>query len=253
MSKNEIFLLNEIVKKNFASKYKDSVLGIFWSILKPLLIMAMFTIIFSTIFSNRIENYPVYFLSGRCIYDFFIAAVNSSMGVLKANKNILQRTAAPKYIFILGSIISEFLNFLITLVLLLGVMVVTNAHFYWLIMSLSVIPVMCLILMIIGVSLILSICSVYYSDVQHLWTVVSMMLMYSSALFFPMDIIPEPYRQYMVLNPLYWAVDQFRCFFYQGIIPSFLDLLNFLLISVIILVFGIIIFKKYEKRIAMKF
>ena len=129
--------------------------------------MAMFTIIFSTIFSNRIENYPVYFLSGRCIYDFFFFFVNSSMGVLKANKNILQRTAAPKYIFILGSIISEFLNFLITLVLLLGVMVVTNAHFYWLIMSLSVIPVMCLILMIIGVSLILSICSPTKSKSGH--------------------------------------------------------------------------------------
>ena len=76
---NSLFLLEEIIKKNFAAKYKGSVLGILWSFLKPLLIMILLTIIFSTLFGNKIDNYPVYLLSGRCIFDFFIVATNASM------------------------------------------------------------------------------------------------------------------------------------------------------------------------------
>ena len=90
INKNELFLLEEIVKKNFAAKYKDSVLGIFWSILKPLLIMIILTIIFSNLFGGSIENYPVYFLSGKVIFDFFTASTNVCMRSLKGNKNILK-------------------------------------------------------------------------------------------------------------------------------------------------------------------
>ena len=112
INKKDYFLLEEIVKRNFASKYKDSILGIIWSVLKPLLIMILLTIIFSTIFSGSIENYPVYFLSGKIIIDFFSLATNISMNSLRNNKNILKKTAAKKYIFVLGGIVSEFLNFI---------------------------------------------------------------------------------------------------------------------------------------------
>ena len=252
IKREDLFLLEEIVRKNFSSKYKDSVLGVFWTVLKPLLLTILFTVIFSTLFGRNIENFPLYFLSGRCIFDFFNGSINVAMNSIKGNKNILQRTAAPKYIFILGGIISEFLTFIIYLILLIGVIVVTHAQFY-IIMPLSIIPIISLVIMTVGLGLMLSIVCVYYTDVQHLWAVFSVMLMYSSALFYPMDIVPEPFRQYMVLNPLYWIVDQFRCFVYAGTFPGVLNTLNSLLLSVMILVLGIIIFKKYEKKVAMRF
>lgn len=252
IKREDLFLLEEIVRKNFSSKYKDSVLGVFWTVLKPLLLTILFTVIFSTLFGRNIENFPLYFLSGRCIFDFFSGSINVAMNSIKGNKNILQRTAAPKYIFILGGIISEFLTFIIYLILLIGVIVVTHAQFY-IIMPLSIIPIISLVIMTVGLGLMLSIVCVYYTDVQHLWGVFSVMLMYSSALFYPMDIVPEPFRQYMVLNPLYWIVDQFRCFVYAGTFPDVLNTLNSLLLSVMILVLGIIIFKKYEKKVAMRF
>ena len=253
LNKNELFLLEELVKKNFSSKYKDSTLGIFWSILKPLLIMIIFTIIFSTIFGRAINNFPVYFLSAKCIYDFFNGAVGLSLYSIKGNKAILQRTAAPKIIFVLGTIISEFLNFLISLILLIIIMIVTHATFYFSIMPLAIIPIISIFLMATGLGLILSIFCVYYTDIQHLWGVLSLILMYSAALFYPMDIVPEPFYSIMILNPLYWIIDQFRCIIYSGIIPNAIYMLNALMISLIILVLGIIVFKKYEKKVAMKF
>ena len=252
LSQNELFLLEEVVKKNFSSKYKDSVLGIFWSVLRPLLIMLVMTIVFSTLFHRSILNYPVYLLSGRCILNFFTSAVGISLTSIKNNKNILTRTAAPKYIFILGSVISEFLNFIISVILLVGVMIVTHATFYFTIIPLSIIPIISITIMITGFSLMLSIMGVYYTDIKHLWGVISLVLMYSSAIFYPMDIIPEPYHKYMILNPVYWIIEQFRDTFAYGIIPSPLLMINSLLISLIILVIGIIIYKKYEKKVIIK-
>ena len=252
-TKNELFLLEEIIKKNFSSKYKGSVLGVMWTIVSPLLMMALFTIIFSTIFGRNIANYPVYFLCGWCTYNFFSSAISASMRSLKGNQNILQRTPASKYIFVLGSILSEFLNYIIMIVMLFGVMLVTHAPFHFPAMLFSFIPIFSMLIMIIGLGLILSIANVYYTDVQHLWSVLSMFLMYASAIFYPMGIIPEPYRHYLMLNPIYWIIDQFRCFIYHGIIPYNVYISNSLLMSFIILIVGIIIFKKYESKITMKF
>jgi len=253
IKKNNLFLLEEIVKKNFSSKYKDSVLGIFWSILRPLLLMLLFTIIFSTIFKKNIENYEVYFLSGWCLFIFFTGAISVSMGSLKANKNIILKTPAPRHIFVLGSIISEFFNFIITILLLACVMIITHASFYWSTIAFSIIPIISLTIMITGIGLMLSVACVYYTDIQHLWGVVTLVLMYGTCIFYPIEIIPEPYRHYVMLNPLFWVIDQFRCCVFYGNFPPMLDVINSLLLSVIILILGIIIFKKYEKKISMKF
>lgn len=252
IKKNEIFLLEELVKRNFSSKYKDSVLGILWTILQPLLMMALFTIIFSTIFGRNIDNYPIYFLSGWCTFMFFTNSISNSMNALKGNKNILQKTPAPKHIFILGSILSEFLNFIIMFILLFVIMIITQTPFHFT-MIFSFIPIILLLIMIIGLGLMLAVVCVYYSDVRHLWSVLSMMFMYASAIFYPMDIIQEPFRQYMLLNPLYWVINQFRCFVYQGTFPQIGNIVNLMLLSLIILIFGIIVFKKYENKVAMKF
>ena len=253
INNNELFLLEEIVKKNFSSKYKGSVLGLFWTILSPLLMMTLFTIVFSTIFSRNIDNYAIYFLCGWCLFQFFNSAISSSMNSLKGNKNILQKTPAPKHIFVLGAILSEFLNYLIMLILLIVVMIVTHSSFHLPILFFSLIPVFLLFLMITGLGLILSVVCVYYTDVLHLWSVVSMFLMYASAIFYPMEIIPQPYRQVLMLNPIYCFIDQFRCFVYQGVFPQSISVIYSLLLSLIVLLLGIIVFKKYEDKVAMKF
>lgn len=252
IKKNEIFLLEEIVKKNFTSKYKDSILGVFWTILNPLLMMTLFTIIFSTLFNRNITNYPIYFLCGWCIYMFFTNSVSTSMIALKGNKNILQRTPAPKHIFILGAVLSEFLNFLVMLLLLIVIMIITRAPFYWNTMFLAIIPLCSLYIMLTGLGFIFAIACVYYTDIKHLWTVVSLMLMYASAIFYPIDIIPQPYLKYIMLNPMFWAIDQFRHFIFWGNMPEMISIVNFILLSLIILILGIIMFKKYENKVTIK-
>ena len=252
INKKNMFLLDEIIRRNFSAKYKDSYLGILWSFIKPLLMMILLTIIFSSLFRQTIENYPVYVISGKCIYDFFNSCTNSSLYAIKSNIGILKRTAAPKHIFVLGGVFSEFINFLITLIILFGVMIYTHAQFRPM-MLLSIIPIASLLIMLTGIGLIISIVCVYYTDLQHLWGVLTVALMYASAIFYPMEILPEPYHSIMILNPLYWFIEQFRDFIYIGIMPDGLNMLNSILLSLIFLILGIIIFKKYGESVSMKF
>ena len=253
LNTNHLFLLHELVKKNFSSKYKDSSLGILWSLLRPLLIMMVFTIVFSTVFGRTIKNYPVYYLVGRTVLDFFNGSITSSMNALRGNRNILIQTAAPKHIFVLASVITEFLNYLISLILVVGVMIATHAPFYFDTIPYMIIPVISLIMMTTGFSLVVSILAVYYSDIIHLWGVVSLLILYTSAIFYPMDIISEPFRSYAILSPVFWLIDQVRDYVYLGTMHSVSNTINSMLLSIIILLFGIIVFRAYRDRVSKRF
>ena len=252
INKNNLFLLEELVKKNFSSRYKDSYLGILWSVISPLLTMIILTIVFSTVFDKAIENYPVYLLSGRMIFRYFSGTCSSSMSVLRANNTILLQKDVPKYIFILATLISEFIDLLICFGLLFVVMFVTGATFHYTIIF-AFIPLIALIILTTGACLILSVFAIYYKDVIYLWGAFSTLLMYGSALFYPISIIPEPFYSVMILNPVLWIIDQFRHFVVFGKFPDLLNVVDAYLIAIILLVIGMIIFKKYEKKLTMKF
>lgn len=245
---SEHFLLKQLIKKNFTAKYKDSILGILWSFINPLLTMLLLTAIFSTIFSGNIANYPVYFLAGRCLYDFFNAGTKIAMNSIKGNRGILNRIFVPRYIFAFGGICSEFINFLISLIILIGVMYLTGLHLT--LMSLTaIVPIVILFIMILGIGLILSIVCTYFRDIEYLYNIFTMLLMYASALFYPVEIIPEAIRQYIYLNPLYLIIEQFRDIIMYNSLPNIMSVINTSLFALIVLVIGVIIFKKYQKKI----
>ena len=110
------FLLTELIKRDISGKYKDSTLGLFWSFLNPLLSMIVLTMVFSLIFANTIENFPVYLLSGKLVFDLFANATTGAMDSIKANSEIIKKIYVPKYMFAVGIVCSEFINFLISLV-----------------------------------------------------------------------------------------------------------------------------------------
>ena len=131
-------------------------------------------------------------------------------------------------------------------------MIVTNAPLH-LTMFFVVIPLISLIMMVTGLGLFMSVVTVYYSDVRYIWGVISQILLYGSAIFYLMSRIPEPYHQYVILNPVYWIIEQFRDFVVFGIMPNTINIINSYILSSIILVFGIIIFKKYESDLMVQF
>ena len=132
-------------------------------------------------------------------------------------------------------------------------MIVTRAPFHPLESIISIIPIASLIILVTGLGFILAVLCVYFSDIEHLWGVITLMVMYASAIFYPMNIIPEPFHSYMILNPIFWVIDQFRILAIYGAMPSRMNMVNLVLLSLIVFVLGIIIFKKYDKKLTLKF
>ena len=244
------FLLKQLVKKNLTSKYKDSVLGILWSFFNPLLIMIVFTAIFSMLFGRNIENYPVYFLSGRLLFDFFSSGSKGAMNSIKRNSGIIKKIYVPKYMFAVSAVCYEFVNFLISFAILFGVMIVTGAPFRPTLI-LSLIPIGLLFMLVFGLGLILAICNTYFSDIGYLYNVFTLILMYSSALFYPIEVVPVRVQILFTLNPVYTAISTFRECVY-GVMPDFLSLAYLATFSVTVLLIGIILFRMYEKKLSLE-
>lgn len=245
------FLLKQLVKRDLTSKYKDSFLGVIWSFVNPLCIMLIFTAIFSVLFRFQIKNFPVYFLTARIVFDFFIAATNGAMMSIKRNANILKKIFVPRYMFAIGSVAYEFINFLISLCILFGVMVFTGAQFQ-ITMIYVIIPLFLLILMIIGVGLILAVLNTYFSDVGYLYSIFALILMYASALFYPMEIVPANIQVIFTLNPLYVAIMCFRDTIMYGVFPDITALLYLAIFSFMIFAIGFLLFRIHESRLTLE-
>lgn len=245
------FLLKQLVKRDLTSKYKDSFLGVLWSFINPLCIMLIFTAIFSVLFRFQIKNFPVYFLTGRIVYDFFISATKGSMFSIKRNSSILKKIYVPRYMFAMGSIAYEFINFLISLVILFGVMVITGSPFHTGIIFM-IIPLILLILMIIGVGLLLAVLNTYFSDVGYLYSIFTLLLMYASALFYPMEIVPANIQMIFTLNPLYIAITCFRDTIMYGLFPDLLSLFYLAIFSIMIFAVGFLLFRIHDKRLTLE-
>ncbi len=241
------YLLIELVKRDIKIKYRRSVLGIFWSFLNPLLMMIVLTIIFQTFFAHNIANYPVYLLTGRLVFDFYAQGSKAAMGSIKRNASIIKKIYVPKYMYSLGVILSNFVTFGLSLIVLFGVMLVTNAPFTIYILF-AILPILLLLMFTIGAGLLLATVTTFFRDIEHLYGVFITMLMYGSAIFYPVDIIPESYRFLFELNPLYAIISLCRDSFLYGQIFDMNTLLYASAVSIILLVSGILLFYKYQDR-----
>ena len=243
--RNYSFLLRELIKRDISGKYKDSTLGLFWSFLNPLLSMIVLTIVFSTFFGRTIENFPVYLLSGKLVFDLFANATTGAMDSIKGNSEIIKKIYVPKYMFAVGIVCSEFINFLISLIVLVAVMFATGAPFY---MSLlySPIPLFFLLVLTMGVGLILATATTFFTDIKYLYGVLIMLLSFMTPLFYPIEIIPEQFLFFFKVNPLYAAVSSFRDIVLYGAFPQTKFLLYLIITSIIALVIGVYLFYRYQ-------
>jgi len=241
------FLLTELIKRDIKIKYRNSALGIVWSFLNPLLMMAVLTFIFSTFFQKSIPNYPVYLLTGRLIFDFFSGSTTAAMRSIRSNSSIMKKVYVPKYIYSLSAILSNFVNFLISLIVLVLVMIVTGAPFSIFNLA-AIIPLIPLFILTVGVGLILATAAVFFRDFEYLYGVFTTLLMYGSAIFYPISVIPAAYKSIFLANPVFAAISGFRDAIILGQMPEIFPLIYLTVFAVVSLIIGVIIFYKLQDK-----
>ena len=194
------FLFEELVKRDFKSKYKQTVLGIFWSILSPLLMLSVMAVIFGNFFGRSIEHYVIYLFSGQVIFNYFTEATNEGMLALVSNSSIFTKINVPKYLFLFSKNVSALINFGIILLIYFCFVAFEGIAFTWKFLFL-VYPIICLILFNLGMGLILSALYIFFKDIQYLYRLFTQVVMYGSAIFYSIDILPQHLQALFLLQP----------------------------------------------------
>jgi homopolymeric O-antigen transport system permease protein len=241
------YLLSELVKRDIKVRYKRSVLGIFWSFLNPLLMMIVMTIIFSTLFGRAITNFPVYYLCGSLIFTLFSQGSTGAMNSITGNAAMLNKVYIPKYMYSLSRVLSNLVTFGFSLIILVLIMIATNAPFS-IYIAYSFIPILLIVMITIGAGLFLATLNVFFRDIQHLYKVFTTLLMYASAIFYPITIVPQSYQIFFQLNPIYAIITLFRDSFYSGTPYAIPQLIYASVFSITLFILGIIVFYKYQDK-----
>lgn len=238
-------LLQELVARDIKIKYRRSVLGVLWTLLNPLLMMIVLSVVFSNLFKFDVENFPLYLLSGQVVFNFFSDSTNSSMGAVVSNATLIKKVYIPKYMFVLARIISSFINLLASFTALLVVMIVMRVELHYTVF-LVIIPITLLVLFSLGVGLILSAVVVRFRDIMHLYSVFITALMYLTPVIYPMSILPEWMRKIVLLNPITNYLLMFRDAMLNNNLLDITNLLLGIVEAILVLVIGIYVFYKNQ-------
>lgn len=253
------FLLGELIKKNIKLQYRNSILGVFWTFLQPLLTMIVLVIVFGSLFgkeSSGVVNYPTYLLCGRLLFEFYSQSTKKAMRSIVANSTVIKKVYVPKYIYPLSCVLSNFVTFLISLTVLVFVMG------YFMIFTetelrltpyifLAIVPILILAILCMGVGMLLATMQVFFRDIAYLYDVFCMMLFYATPIVYKLDQLGDKSHWITVgfmANPLYSIISMFRSCVLYGEMWNWNWFYYSLGVSVFFLLLGFFVFYRKQDK-----
>lgn len=237
--------LKELVKRDFKIKYYKSFLGVIWTVLNPLIMAVIMTIIFSTLFRRSIEYYPIYNISGHLILTFFTTATKQSLSSVYAHSGVFRKFKVPQYMYCMSNVVIAFITLLFSSIPMFILAIILGMPLH-LTMLLTPLPLLLAFVFTTGCSLILAAYGVFFRDLKHLYGILTYALNFLTPIFYPIDIIPVEYRFIWEFNPLYLFIRILREVFIYNTIPAEKTLIVATSYAVLTLILGVLIFK--EKR-----
>ncbi len=244
------YLLAELVKKGIKLKYRRSYLGLIWTLIEPLLTMIVLTIVFGTLLGKGDKTFPVYVLTGRLLYSMFASGTRSAMKAIRTNSAMIKKVYVPKYLYPLSEVLFNYVIFLLSLIVLVAVALVLGVYPTWYLLQ-AVVPLFTLLLMSLGVGMFLATYAVFFRDLEYLWSVALMLIMYTCAIFYyPETLLKSRYYFILRYNPLYCVIDNFRSAIYGS--PMNLHNTLFALgFSIVMLMIGFGVFYKEQDKFVL--
>lgn len=244
------YLLSELVKKDIKLKYRKSKLGILWTLLEPILTALVLSFVFSQMRPKKGMEYSfiVYILTGRLLFSFFSGATKSALKSIRSNGSMIKKVYVPKYIYPLASVLSNYIIFLISLIVLFGAIIICRDQVNITIhMVEAVVPLILILMISLGIGMFLATVSVFFRDMEYLWSVVSMMIMYCSAIFYDPTSAAGAGKEWLFkINPIYDLIFNLRNAVLFGKALDMKTLLYSGVIAVISLIIGFYMFYKKQ-------
>ena len=241
-------LLKTSISKEIRGKYKNSFLGILWSFLNPLLQIAVYALVFPLIMQTN-DNYVIFLVCGLIPWLFFSTAINKAAFTIIENGGIIKKVYFPREILPISVVTSECINFIISTVIILILILITGYGFSW---NIIFYPIILLIQFVITLSFsfLLSAITVYVRDLAHFVGVALQLLFYATPICYASGRIPTDYQWIMKFNPMAYIIDGYRAIFYDKTIPNFSELNLIFIVGIILCIINYMIFNKLQKGFA---
>lgn len=242
-------LMGQLVLRDLKLKYRRSILGYLWSVLNPLFIMIIMTLVFSQMFNNAgIPNYPVYLMSGQILFNYMSQSTNQALSSIVDSSSLLKKIYLPKYVFTISKITSGLIDCIFSFAALLIVMFFTRSVIS---PHLVLFPLVVLQLYVfnVGLGMFLGACNVFFRDIQYIYNAVTTAWMYLTPMFYPVELLPDGVRQLvMQFNPMYTYITQLRCLTVYQRLPEFQLVCSGCICASVTLVAGVWVFVRMQDQ-----
>lgn len=237
------------VKREFQTRYRNSLLGAAWTVLNPLSMIIVYTVIFSQLMRARlpgVENnlaYSIYLCAGVLAWGFFSEVINRSQSVFLENANLIKKLSFPRICLPLIVVINAGINFSIILSIFLGFLLITQNFPGWAL--LAVIPILLIqIAFSVGLGIILGVLNVFFRDVGQFMGILLQFWFWFTPIVYPLAVLPESVRPLIDANPMAPLIAAYQGVFVYGQWPDWSTLLMPLLIAIALCVFAMRLFRK---------
>jgi len=261
-SKSNVVLIKELVKTDFKLRYQGSLLGVAWSVLKPLMLFMVMYLVFVKFlkFTDGTPTYPIVLLLGISIWGFIAESTSVGMQSIVSRGDLLRKINFPKYIIIISSVASSLISLFINLAVVLVFAIFTGVNFTGLVLLVPI-SVLQLCLLVVGISLILSTLYVKYRDISHIWDVLLQIVFYSMPIIYPLVFVSKSYpiiAKLMMLNPAAQIIQDIRHNLIApstaptvwNIIDNFWIAIIPVVLTFIIFIVGVVYFRKNSNKFA---
>ena len=236
-----------LVARDLKVRYKRSVFGFLWTLLNPLITIAIFSMVFSRIFSAFYHQYKLYMFSGVLIWNFFSIASFQGLGSVISGAGIIRKIAVPKFVFPVAAVCSNFVNFVLSLVALGIFIPMAGGRFtpalLWLVLALPV-----LLVFTVGLALLMSTLTVFLRDIRDMWDPILMVWFFLTPVFYPRSVVPQKYYSLLRFNPMLSIMELCRMPIYLGVTPPVGLILKSALAAIMTLIIGALVFRRFEDK-----
>lgn len=243
------FLVSELVKRDFKTRYDRSVLGMLWCVLEPTLSMGLLYAVFSLFFKSAIPNFPLYLISGIVFYQLFTETTSSALRSIRENSALITKVKVPLWTYPVTRAVSSLVNFLFALLPLFAVVLMTRVPIRPSMLFLFY-STACMLFFALGVGLFLSALAVFFHDIAFLWTFACALFMYATPIFYPDTTLMEGRHYVLYLNPLYHIIHFSRTAL-NGAVPAASEFAVCAVFAAISFAAGLLVFRSLKNKFAL--
>ncbi len=251
---NELYdyreMIVSLIHRDLKGRYKNSILGFAWTFVNPLLQLVVYTIVFSTIMKMGIKDYYLLLFVALVPWIFFSTCVSSGCNCVIDQGDMVKKIYFPREVLPVTFVTSQFINMLLSFYVVFSVLLISGKGINP--AAVLFLPLIMIIeyFLVLGMTMLFSALTIFFRDLSNILAIVVMAWQWATPVMYPADIIPERFRTFMTLNPMYSIIVSYRQILYYKEIPNIDTLISAIIMGVILIVVGELVFSHQSKNFA---